>query len=107
LLFRGTETHKDHRQQKMAYLDITKKQGSDKMGEVRKQVTTLLGAAQQGELPQLKKFLDDFAAEQLECERKGFGLGPGDLSDDDDYPEGHFKVPYNHSHQLRSNVCCL
>ena len=60
------------------------------MGKVRKQVATVLGSSQQGELLDLKKFLEDFAGEQLAEERAGFRLGPGDVSDDDDYPGEHF-----------------
>jgi ankyrin repeat protein len=62
-----------------------------KHGEVRQQVATLLGAAQQGEFLELQKFLADYAHGALMEERREAGLGPGDDSDEDDYPAGHFK----------------
>jgi ankyrin repeat protein len=68
------------------------KQGTkaDSMSETRKQVATFLEASQQGELLDLNRFLETYAAAQLADERAGFSLAPGDASDDDDYPEGHF-----------------
>ena len=63
---------------------------ADSMSETRKQVATFLEAAQQGELLDLNRFLEEFASTQLTEERAGFKLSAGDTSDDDDYPEGHF-----------------
>ena len=63
---------------------------NETMSKVRQQVSTLLGAAMNGELPALKAFLSDFAAQQLRGEREQYGVAPDDESDDDDYPQGHF-----------------
>ena len=53
-------------------------------------MAVLLTAAQQGELPDLKSFLDEISTKQLTEERKTFKLEPNDDSDDDDYPQNHF-----------------
>ena len=74
----------------MSRLADQKRQGGDQMAKVRKQVSTLLVAAQQGETLDLAKFLDDFAREALEEERGAARLDAGDDSDADDNPEGHF-----------------
>ena len=56
---------------------------NETMSKVRQQVSTLLGAARNGELPALKAFLSDFAAQQLRGEREQYGVAPDDESDDD------------------------